>query len=100
MLSRHFGPLAACLIIAASCAGCAMDPIVHVAPPPDRVEVAGAAPGPGHVWVHGNWRWDGREYAWAPGHWEAGRGDSIWVHGHWRSVSDGWVWIDGRWAAR
>jgi hypothetical protein len=100
MLSNIRGPLAACLLVAVSCAGCAMDPVVHVAPPPDRAEIAGAAPGPDHVWVHGNWRWDGRAYAWNPGRWEAGRSDAIWVQGHWRSISGGWVWVDGRWASR
>jgi hypothetical protein len=100
MLSRLRGTLAACLFVTLPLAGCAMEPVVHVAPPPDREEAPGAAPSTQHFWVHGNWRWDGQAYAWAPGHWEASRTDAVWVQGHWRSISGGWVWIDGRWAVR
>lgn len=95
------GPFVACLLVAFSLAGCAMEPVIHTAPPPDREEAAsGARPSPDHFWVRGNWRWDGQAYTWAPGHWEAGRADARYVQGHWRNISGGWVWLEGHWVPR
>ncbi len=43
-------------------------------PPPPRHE---RMPGlrPGHAWVPGHWRWNGRDYVWMRGHYEARRPD-------------------------
>jgi hypothetical protein len=48
--------------------GCASAP----PPPPAKVEVRPAAPGPKAVWVPGHWKWHGRRrgYDWVPGHWK------------------------------
>jgi len=40
-------------------------------PPKPKVEIRGAPPYPGVVWVPGQWCWRGKRYGyvWAPGHW-------------------------------
>ncbi len=60
-------------------AGCVVAPApgyyeggpVMVAPPAPQVEVVGAAPGPGYLWVGGYWNWVGGRHVWVPGRWEA-----------------------------
>lgn len=37
-------------------------------PPPPRYERHGHAR-PGHAWVSGHWRWQGRRHVWVPGYW-------------------------------
>ena len=46
--------------------------VVYVdrAPPPRRVEVIPARPGPEFVWIEGYWAWASPEYVWTPGYWE------------------------------
>ncbi len=46
----------------------AREVIVSVPPPPARVEHVVIAPGPGYVWVTGEWVWTGR-WNWIPGRW-------------------------------
>jgi hypothetical protein len=67
-------------------------------PPRNRVEVRGAAPGSGVVWLGGYWRWTGRDYDWVPGRWvPIERGYRSWSPGRWRHSRQGWYWVDGRW---
>lgn len=71
---------------------------VRVAPPAPIAEVRVLAPGPGHVWVPGFHRWDGRAYVWVAGRWaRPPRVGVIWVPGHWKHTRHGWYWVDGRW---
>lgn len=46
--------------------------IVQGAPPPLRYEAVPVAPGPGYVWHHGHWYWNGYRYVWVPGRYYAG----------------------------
>ncbi|MFI5152330.1 MAG: YXWGXW repeat-containing protein [Chitinophagales bacterium] len=55
------------------------------------------APGPGYVWIGGDWLWEGGRYAWHPGHWERPRSGHRWVEGHWQSEHKGWKWYHGHW---
>jgi hypothetical protein len=67
-------------------------------PPPDRVEVIGVAPGPGHLWIGGHWRWVGSDFDWVPGRWTPmERGFRHWAPGHWAHSRRGWFWAEGRW---
>jgi hypothetical protein len=67
-------------------------------PPAQRVEVVGAAPGPGYVWVRGYYRWVGDGYAWVPGHWVVPvRGYHRWVPGYWAHDRRGWYRVEGHW---
>jgi WXXGXW repeat (2 copies) len=71
--------------------------VVMVAPPPLRVEVVGAPPNEGYVWLGGYWNWVGSRYEWVGGHWAAGRPGYHWVAHHWVREGDGWRMKAGRW---
>lgn len=71
---------------------------VQQAPPPPRVEVIGVAPGPGYVWVGGEWGWNGG-WAWSSGRWCApAYGHSVWIGGRWENAGHrGWRHHPGHW---
>lgn len=88
------------ILLTAACASAPRGERVYVryGPPVERVDVIGAAPGPGYVWIKGFWRWDGRSYLWVPGRWVVpDRGYHRWQAGHWVHDRHGWYWVDGRW---
>lgn len=71
---------------------------VPLPPPPPRVEVIGVAPSPGHVWVAGFHRWDGKAHVWVPGHWIVRpHAHAVWVKGHWKHHARGYYWVEGHW---
>jgi hypothetical protein len=58
-------------------AGCAVEAsgpggevYVDSEPPPLQVDVATPIPGPGYVWIGGEWGWEGGRWAWHGGHWD------------------------------
>ncbi|HEY3202745.1 MAG TPA: YXWGXW repeat-containing protein [Thermoanaerobaculia bacterium] len=95
-------PLISAIVLAASfCAipaGALPRIYVRIAPPTPPAEVRVVAPGPGHVWIGGYHRWDGRAYIWVPGRWVLPpRPHALWVPGHWRHAHRGWHWVEGHW---
>jgi hypothetical protein len=101
--TAHLRTLAAslALLAALACAGGMTVGVVYTErrPPPDRVEVIVASPGPGYVWVPGYWRWERHDYLWTPGRWaRAKHGYHKWVPGHWEHRTHQWYWVEGRWA--
>ena len=71
---------------------------VKVAPPAPITEVRVAAPGPGHIWIPGFHRWDGKAYIWTAGRWDLPpRPGVVWAEGHWRHHRHGWYWVEGHW---
>ena len=71
--------------------------IAPAAPPPPRVEVVGAAPFIGAVWLPGRWIWRDR-WVWHEGYW--GRPPhprAYWAPGHWDERHGRWHWHDGHW---
>jgi len=92
--------LAATLLGVAACASSPRGERVYVreAPPVERVEVIGTAPGPGYAWVPGHYNWDTRAYVWIRGRWIVlGRGYHAWRPGHWAHDRRGWYWVEGHW---
>ena len=93
------------LLLAMAMTGCVVAPdqghdhggIVMVAPPPPRVEVIGAAPSAGYVWIDGYWNWVGGRHEWVAGHWAAGRPGYHWAAHHWVRQGDGWRMKTGHW---
>jgi len=77
-------------------AGCVVSRPV-VAPPPLKMEIRVAKPGPNYVWIVGHWKWGRGKYMWVPGHWVKARRGFAWVPGHWEKRGRHWVWISGRW---
>jgi hypothetical protein len=71
--------------------------VVAEPPPPPPVETVIVAPGPGYVWVGGEWEWHGR-WLWVGGHWIwPPHPHAVWVHGGWSHGPHGWYRTPGRW---
>ncbi len=74
--------------------------VVAVAPPPPQVEVVGAPPTPGYLWIGGYWNWVGGRHVWVNGYWAAPRPGFYWVPNAWVHVHGGWRMRAGYWARR
>jgi len=86
------------LVFIISSFGCLVAPAPRQAPPPPRkVRVKAAKPGPGYFWVKGHWEWRNGRYVWRSGHWKKNRKNRRWIHGHWKKTARGWVWVKGHW---
>lgn len=84
---------------AASAPATAQATTVYVAqqPPPVPVEPVIVAPGPGYVWVGGEWVWNGR-WVWRTGYWSyPPRPHTIWISGSWGHGPHGWHHYPGHW---
>jgi hypothetical protein len=65
-------------------------------PPPPRVEVRSAVPGPEFVWVEGYWYPVGNHYKWHRGYWtRAPFAGALWVGPHY----EGGHYFEGFWQA-
>lgn len=68
------------------------------APPPPVTETVVVSPGPGYVWVGGEWAWNGTTYVWMPGHWVyPPRHHAVWVGTTWHHGPHGWYHVSGHW---
>ncbi|MDE3248849.1 MAG: YXWGXW repeat-containing protein [Bacteroidota bacterium] len=65
--------------------------------PPDVIYNRPPAPGPGYVWMNGDWYWRGSLYEWRPGRWVRTRPGRRWYDGHWQQRGRGWRWNRGYW---
>jgi len=71
--------------------------VVAEAPPAPPAETVIVAPGPGYVWIDGEWEWHGR-WIWIGGHWVwPPHPHAVWVHGSWYHGPRGWHRAPGRW---
>ncbi len=71
--------------------------VVSQPPPPPPVETFVVAPGPGYVWIAGEWAWNGR-WIWVAGHWGyPPYAHAVWVRGYWYQGSHGWCRAAGHW---
>jgi hypothetical protein len=71
---------------------------IRVAPPPPRVEVRRAAPGPGFVWQPGYYRWRNGRYTWRRGMWARPPArHAVWIPPRWVHSRRGWHHTPGRW---
>src|SRR5438034_225698 len=68
------------------------------APPQPVVETVTVElrPSSRHVWVPGQWTWDGH-WTWIWGHWQLGRSGQTWVAGRWEQSGSSWRWAAGSW---
>ncbi|MGC4037675.1 MAG: YXWGXW repeat-containing protein [Chitinophagaceae bacterium] len=64
--------------------------------PGQPVFVRPIAPGPGYVWIDGDWYYRGGRYAWHEGYW-AQPGTRHWTSGQWVPHRKGYTWRRGRW---
>ncbi|HUA65178.1 MAG TPA: YXWGXW repeat-containing protein [Alphaproteobacteria bacterium] len=67
--------------------------------PPPPTETVTAAPGPGYVWIGGEWQWNGAGWVWAGGYWTyPPYPNAFWVRGYWyRGPFGGWRYARGHW---
>lgn len=71
--------------------------VVAEPPPPALAETVIVAPGPGFVWVGGEWAWSGGWY-WVSGRWcLPPYPHAIWVGSSWGRGPHGWHRYPGRW---
>ena len=71
--------------------------VVAQPPPPPPAETIVVAPGPGYVWIGGEWIWNGH-WVWVAGHWGyPPRPRAVWVHGYWYHGPHGWYRSAGHW---
>ncbi len=71
--------------------------VVAQPPPPPPVETIVVAPGPGYVWVAGEWEWHNR-WVWIGGHWVyPPRPHAVWVGGTWSRGPRGYHRTPGHW---
>ena len=74
--------------------------VVAAAPPPAPVETVIVAPGPGYVWVDGEWIWNGG-WVWMAGHWVVPPyPHTVWVRGGWIRGPHGFRRAPGHWSSR
>ncbi len=69
--------------------------VAYDQPPPPRAE--NPQPMAGHVWVKGNWQWQGGQWVWVDGHWERERSGYAWQDGRWEPRNGSWHWVGGSW---
>lgn len=70
---------------------------VHHHPPPARVEIMTACPGPDYVWISGSWAWHDH-WVWNRGYWgRRPHAGAIWVDSHWQHHHGGWKHHRGHW---
>lgn len=71
--------------------------VVNQPPPPPPMETVVIAPGPGYVWISGEWVWNSR-WVWVAGHWGyPPYPHAVWVHGYWYQGPHGWYRSTGHW---
>src|ERR1700690_3116825 len=69
--------------------------VVDQPPPPPPVETVVVAPGPGYVWIGGEWVWNSR-WLWVGGHWGyPPYPQAVWVGGYWGRGPRGWYRVGG-----
>ena len=57
--------------------------------PPDVRYARPVSPGPGYVWVSGDWEWSGGKYHWQEGYWQQPRPGHTWKSGYWENDAKG-----------
>jgi outer membrane lipoprotein SlyB len=71
--------------------------VVAQPPPPPPAETIVVAPGPGYVWIGGEWAWNGG-WIWVAGHWGyPPYPRAVWVRGYWYQGQHGWHRAAGHW---
>ncbi len=73
--------------------------VVQQAPPPPLAEtVVAAAPGPGYVWIGGDYEWNGISWIWIGGHWAyPPYPHAVWISGRAWHDRYGWHHARGYW---
>ena len=66
-------------------------------PPSPPAETIVVAPGPGYIWIGGEWVWNDR-WIWVAGHWGYPPcPHAFWIRGYWYRGPHGWYRTPGHW---
>ena len=65
--------------------------------PADVTYVRPVSPGPGYVWIDGEWEFSGNNYHWREGSWQQPREGRSWKSGYWENNKKGYKWHKGSW---
>jgi len=77
--------------------GVAAGPVVSQAPPPPLAQTVVGTPGPGYVWIGGEWVWNG-SWLWRAGYWAyPPYPRAVWVPAYWHRGPHGWYCRPGHW---
>ncbi len=72
---------------------------IGFAPPSPPQENRAERPGPRHIWIPGNYQWNGVRYVWINGFWVIPPGGNrAWIPGRWTPRNGTYVWVDGYWS--
>ena len=72
--------------------------VVQQAPPPPPSEMVIASPGPGYVWISGEYQWNGFAWFWTGGHWSyPPQPQVVWIGGRDWHDRYGWHHEHGYW---
>jgi len=72
--------------------------VTEVAPRPSPVETVVVSPGPGYIWIGGEWSWEGAHWVWVGGHWmHPPRPHAAWIGGRAWHDHYGWHHERGYW---
>ena len=72
-------------------------PVVAQAPPAPLVQTVVVSPGPGYVWIGGEWIWNGG-WVWRAGYWAyPPYVHAVWVPAYWHRGPHGWYCRPGHW---
>jgi outer membrane lipoprotein SlyB len=71
--------------------------VVAQAPPPPLAQTVVVAPGPGYIWVGGEWIWNSG-WVWRAGYWAyPPYAHAVWVPAYWHRGPHGWYCRPGHW---
>lgn len=73
---------------------------VHEYPPEPLYEEVSVSPGYGHVWLDGNWHWNGYRWVWITGRWVPDRVGYVYVAPYYDYVDGRYVYRGGHWSDR
>ena len=93
---KNYLIIAAALIFGISVSSCGPTEVV-ASRPADVIYTRPLAPGPGYVWIGGDWYWSGGRYTWREGRWDRARTGRVWHDGNWMQSDRGWRWRRGHW---
>ena len=84
------------LAIAISAGSCTSARYVHTRPT-EVIVTRPVRPGPGYVWIDGDYYWRGGGYQYRNGYWALPRRGRGWHGGTWMQNRRGYYWHPGRW---
>ena len=98
-MKKNFNRIVLAVLLIIGCTAAANAQVVVKIQPREPVHhVRPVAPGPGYVWIDGNWIVRGGHYVYVDGYWTRPRRGQHWANGYWDRRGGGYAWKPGHWA--